>query len=446
MKGLNRQEVPVTVEIAIMNREAVALAADSAVSLASLKGQRRMFPSGRKIFEVSADCPVGIMTYNTASFMDIPWDTVVALYRASLDGRRCDTLSQYGQVMVDVLNSLSARILPQAEELYLERGLHHLFQNMCGHVVRYIEDQEKTANKAIGMPARRRAILGRLDWALEKLSGLDDIGGQAGFEQVIDAKYGDLVQELGRYVFEKAGVPISRSSIAQRKLREIGTKLFTKDTEALLSERETESLFTDAEYSGLVIAGLGTHDLFPSLVTFRVRGALQGVAICQRVDDMCRSVGFDEPAAFMPFAQRDVIDTFRYGIRPDYTERVNERLIGLSAVSWLKYLPLVLRVFKGLTLKPGMADKLAEKMRDMLADTTLDFEYSLEDDRELDDERLEDFISVLPVSELAEMARTLVSFTCFHRKYTEFTGDDITVAEPVKVALISKNEGFRWVE
>jgi hypothetical protein len=425
-----------TVEIAIMNREAVALAADSAVTLTGGEGQR-MFPSGHKLFDISADHSVGIMIYNKGSFMGIPWEGIVGMYRASVGAAKFKTLSGYADKMMGILKSLAIRIPRSEQEMYLRRAAFYLFDRICDDIAENIKDQEKKTNDTVDRARCRRIILNTINSFLRRIESLPDISGPTGFAGVIDRKYGSLISEVAQEVFQNKEIPLSKSSIAEQKLRQVGSRFFTKDT---------ESFFIDPEYSGLVITGLGEQDLFPSVLTFRVRGALQRVLIYQQIEDLCCSVDFDRPAAFIPFAQSDVIDTFRYGIRPDYTERIKKRLDGLSRQSWVKHAPSVLRLLGGMRQGANTRDKLMKKTALIVIDTVLDFKDSLKDDRRLLDERLEGFISVLPRSELAEMARTLVEFTCFYRKYTEFEGEEITVAEPVHAAVISKNEGFVWVE
>ena len=72
-----------TSEILIMNPQAVALAADSAVTLVQerIRGDLRerkhkIFTSANKIFTLSKYHPVGIMIYNNATCMGTPWETI----------------------------------------------------------------------------------------------------------------------------------------------------------------------------------------------------------------------------------------------------------------------------------------------------------------------------------------------------------------------------------
>jgi len=65
-----------TAEIALLNRESIALAADSAVTLNDESGQK-IFTSANKIFTLSKYHPIGIMVYGNANYMHIPWETII---------------------------------------------------------------------------------------------------------------------------------------------------------------------------------------------------------------------------------------------------------------------------------------------------------------------------------------------------------------------------------
>ncbi len=65
-----------TAEITVMNKSAVALAADSAVTLGP-PGNGKIYDTVNKVFSLSKFHPVGIMIYGNAEFMRIPWETII---------------------------------------------------------------------------------------------------------------------------------------------------------------------------------------------------------------------------------------------------------------------------------------------------------------------------------------------------------------------------------
>lgn len=83
-----------TAEIAIMNLQAVALAADSAITTYP-EGNQKIFSSANKLFALSDFAPVGILVYGNASFMSIPWETIVKEYRHNLERKTFAHLHEY---------------------------------------------------------------------------------------------------------------------------------------------------------------------------------------------------------------------------------------------------------------------------------------------------------------------------------------------------------------
>lgn len=80
-----------TAEIAILNRTAVALAADSVVTLSNHRG-RKTYDSAEKIFQLSRHQPIGLMIYNNAQHVNAPLEVVVRSFRAGLGTSAFDRL------------------------------------------------------------------------------------------------------------------------------------------------------------------------------------------------------------------------------------------------------------------------------------------------------------------------------------------------------------------
>ncbi|WP_156927248.1 hypothetical protein [Azospirillum halopraeferens] len=84
-----------TSEVVIMNRRAIALAADSAVTVTSVQNGRReskYFKGANKVFELSNHSSVAIMIFNMADVHSVPWEIIIKSYRAHLGKRAFSTL------------------------------------------------------------------------------------------------------------------------------------------------------------------------------------------------------------------------------------------------------------------------------------------------------------------------------------------------------------------
>ncbi len=75
-----------TAEIAILNKTAVALAADSAVTISVGQNQQKVYDSEDKLFELSRRDPIGIMINSNMHFMEAPLPVLIKRYRAGCGG------------------------------------------------------------------------------------------------------------------------------------------------------------------------------------------------------------------------------------------------------------------------------------------------------------------------------------------------------------------------
>lgn len=69
-----------TAEIAIMNRNAVALAADSAVTITWGNGSK-VYNGAEKLFALTKYHPVGVMVFGTGDLCRVSWELIVKQYR-----------------------------------------------------------------------------------------------------------------------------------------------------------------------------------------------------------------------------------------------------------------------------------------------------------------------------------------------------------------------------
>ena len=85
-----------TAEVALLNKNAVALAADSKVSVGA-GSPEKTYDTVNKIFTLSKVHPVGIMIYGNAEFMGFPWETIVKQYRAAKRGKSEPTVDRWAE-------------------------------------------------------------------------------------------------------------------------------------------------------------------------------------------------------------------------------------------------------------------------------------------------------------------------------------------------------------
>jgi len=92
-----------TAVVGILNKSAVALAADSAVTISGSNG-RKIFNGANKLFTLSKYHPVGIMIFNSATFMSTPWETIIKVYRKQLGKNSFATVQAYQEDFIRFLH------------------------------------------------------------------------------------------------------------------------------------------------------------------------------------------------------------------------------------------------------------------------------------------------------------------------------------------------------
>src|ERR1700730_8180580 len=103
-----------TAEVALLNKSAIALAADSATTVTywdKNEPKTRYFKGANKVFNLSRRRPVGVMTYASANLQGVPWEIIIKAYREYLGPKSHDHLSGYADDFVEFIAS-NAAIFP----------------------------------------------------------------------------------------------------------------------------------------------------------------------------------------------------------------------------------------------------------------------------------------------------------------------------------------------
>ena len=83
----------------MINKSAVAIAADNAVTIKLLDSNQRLhkkiFNTANKVFALSKFAPVGIMVHNAMELGGIPWETLIKEYRKRLSTTKFDYLEGF---------------------------------------------------------------------------------------------------------------------------------------------------------------------------------------------------------------------------------------------------------------------------------------------------------------------------------------------------------------
>ena len=418
----NQKNNKMTAEIAILNREAVAIAADSAATFNDGTNQK-IFSSANKIFALSKHQPIGIMIYGNALFMGIPWETIIKVYRRKLGDTKCNTLYEYSQNFIEFLNGNSKLFPEKEQEKHVKSNIFGFFYEMKKEIIESMNEKiEKKGN------INRLEILKATDiFITETLKkwekGLCNISEADKRLVEIQEKYKVIINDTIIEVFEK--LPLSAK--ARNLLKEIASYLFISFPDGIKNNG----------ISGVVISGFGDEEIFPSLVAFSIEGMANN--ILKYKEDQYKKVDYEKSAMIFPFAQKEMVVTFIEGISPLF-EKMYYDLLRETVEN---YPEVIIE-----NVAPDLKKKPKEKLLKNIQKVSLDnLNKGLERVNEIQQEHFINpilkVVTFLPKNELAEMAESLVNLTCLRKKISM---DEETVGGPIDVAVISKGDGLIWIK
>lgn len=408
-----------------MNREAVAIAADSAVSLMMGQTERpqKIFTSANKIFDLSPHHAVSIMIFNYASFMGVPWEIIINRYRKNLESTPFPKTADYAEHFIQFLSSEKDLIPPEGEENYFITNAYGYFLFIRSLIQQHANEQMSAQGPVTGDDILNisgmtiQEIYQKLVSAPYIASMTDeDVAGLA-------ARFDDKMSRVITEVFQQ--IPIPDPVLTQLKL--IPPLFFAK------SIGMADPLWQS--FSGIVVTGFGEKDNFPSIISYWIEGRFQNKL--RYSEKLREQVTFENGAVIVPFAQHEMVDIFLSGMDPAFEEAL---LQSLSA-TFHTYPDAIIESI----------DKLTDEEK-----TALKTQYSGKSDEiiqhlaeQLKNFRLSNFIPIinvvasLPKSDLAAMAESLVNITSLKRRVSMQAE---TVGGPVDVAVISKSDGLVWIK
>ena len=286
-----------TAEIAIMNKSAVALAADSAVTSYPAG---KIYNSVNKLFTLSKYAPIGVMIYGVADLNGVPWETIIKTHRRNLGNKTFGTLKEYADDFLEYLNGANPMFPEDRQALYFRNSVFFRFQTIKQEIEAEVEENIVGKKKELSPSDVSQIVELRIRRHVEALAGFVSLQhiSQEDIHQIV-SRYSQALEEI-KSVFQR--LPLSETS--HSLLKEITGLLFSR------------AWFEGA--SGIVIAGYGEKEIFPSIISFSIQGVINNKLIYR--DDRSYRIDFNGAAWIVPFAQSEMADTFLRGIHRSYIE------------------------------------------------------------------------------------------------------------------------------
>ncbi len=412
-----------TAEIAILNREAVALAADSAVTISGADGQK-IFTTANKIFQLSKTKPIGVMINGASEINAVGWETIIKRYRDQLGDRSFGTLDEYVADFLAFLRDQQPRLFPpdlQAD--YFSGAVHSYLHVIKDEIDHHVEDRIQ-AGGGVTPPEVdaivRDVILENYDFIMagEALPDLPN-----GYMRLLRSRYGKAMEAHIDQVM--SGHKLEAQ--LRRRLRTLLLNLFTRHVDELRA----------ASLSGMVFAGFGDDEVFPHLRELGFEGVV-GDHVKYHLETKVDIATVGTRALIVPFAQREMVYQFMEGVDRYYQDVVENMVEGVLN----EYPEVIVSAIPGVTAKQRSTllkraararDATMETIRSRLAQVREQYFWS----------PIAKLVNNLPKEELAAMAEALVNLTSFKRRVS---WDAETVGGPIDVAVISRGDGFIWIK
>lgn len=394
-----------TAIVGVLNKHAVAIAADSAVTMGNT---HKVINSANKIFTLSKYHPVAVMTYNNAAFMGVPWDIIIKEYRKQLKDKSFPYLKDYVDDFIKYLHIRNFFCDERTQQVFMIYLLDS-YLNICR--------KEILKDKSIGKDELTKDLME------EKLKIC-----------LNNNRNSDKCPEFASYSYNDF------KSYASSAIKDYANSIIDIDDIELLMESffyYMVAKFSQPFYTGLVFVGYGEKEIYPSLYPINVSlGIDNHLKYYLDDDNVAQITEHGAGAIIIPFAQTDVTQTIIRGINPSFQDIIYN-VIDKSIKSFSKDITNILdknpatasvsAAIKGLNLK-NTINVASREIKDEMFNL-----YS---------KPLIDTVVLLDKEDMANMAESFISLTSLVRRMQP--GEE-TVGGPVDVAVISKGDGFVWI-
>lgn len=408
-----------TAEIAIMSRTAVVLAADSAVTVTSWKDgnqERRYFKGANKLYELSRGGPVGLMIYGSAGLQGVPWELPIKAFRETLGSDQFDRLETYPERFFEFLQ--------HNDKLFSE------------------ETKNKALLSLVGAAVFRLQMLIAVYAEVDKVEGLADKTDEEIEAALTFAEAQVDAMELHQLLTE-ADIANATAKTTEELTKEAPTaiQLFIQSASRVflvprfivtLVKLAVKQFIQYADQTGVVIAGYGKEEYFPALEVYDCYGFLGDRLILLRNEP--RMMDANSPAVIQPFATTHMIDTFRTGVAPDVLGSIygstNQALTDLGA-----------RVMAECGAQmPLTEERLSALVQEAHTEHTDRWYQQIRNQHVFP---LSNIIHSLPLPDMAGLAKSLIELESLKERVTR---PSESVSGPIDVAVISKHDGFVWID
>lgn len=381
-----------TSEVLIMTPNAIAMAADSVVTI----NNKKTYDGVNKLFMLSNNPPMGIMIYNNSNFFNIPLETIIKEFRRNIKEDNLEDIDDFKDAFHDFLKKICLKKI-SVDTISLIDQLNNFISQINFELTFKIKSIHQYRDETININNKK----------FEKLLFKNDT-----FRKNYLSKIKGLADELD---------------------------LDEPDIEIVLKKLFIKRAICD-NFIGIVIAGFNINSLLPSSLNFKIILLENKDFIFDEIEKEDLS---NNPAIIKPFAQTNSIANFLNGI--DFSTQFH----------FLKYFIKIANDYtsnlKMLVEANGkLRDKKTEDINKDIQKIENETRHIIKDYINFSNSFIEKnkndtvkFVQALPKSELSNLAESLINITSLKVKVKNNVE---TVGGDVDVAIITKGDGFIWTQ
>ncbi len=407
-----------------MNRSAVALAADSAVTIGP-PGRTKIYESANKLFELIKGSNIGVMIYSAAAINGMPWESIIKTYRQENAHFSAEHVADYAQHFLDFLASHEELIILEAEvQTVVQQVAERLDRKILTPLIDWPESLLSVSSGRVVQTRVRRALDKLIDDWSKEVAATEDLDLPPGKSADIVTTFRPIVNRLVRSLFDQIR-DYTATPNQINKLTDVAATTLIKIT------RKTGT--------GIVFAGFGTKDYCPAMYSARISSRLCGAILSY---DVKREQISTRNLAFL--------DTFAVdGPARGWINGIHDEIREGVLKSWARWARTPLRreaveelVHRGFSL--AEARRAASAFQAVTRNQISSFNKILSK-LESDQFRkpMESSVAVLPKDELGLLAESLVNLTSLRQRMT--INQQNTVGGAIDCAVISIGDGFVWL-
>lgn len=377
-----------TAIIGVMNKHAVAIAADSAVTLG---GGRKVLNSANKLFSLSKHHPVAIAIYGNADLVGTPWEIIIKEYRKNLKEKSFSNLKGY---VDDFFAFIKGQQYYCSDSDYALNYLKGCIRGFCAILANLNMDKNDLTRTFVNICNRNTDYL-------------------PGYSN-------NTIEFLKENISDELDLVVKNLTIDGEEAKALLINLLVKGT-------------IPEFFSGLVFVGYGKDEIYPSMYPCEVGCIINGTLAIK--EEPAKQISNSTQASIMPFAQTDVMQTILDGISPQIVSiycNCLEQTLGMFTNQLADAIktndPTLANQIRNISTSP-FVQKFLKLSRDAQFN-----QYT---------KPFVDSVVNLEKEDLSDFAESLITLTSMKRKISP---NQETVGGPVDVMVISKGDGIIWMK